>query len=150
MLWTGVLVVLATSVFPDIQNALYAVELIRSGIEILSQSFASVQQFRIGRALFVCAITGLVILFSDQDWGSAGFKCFRRSDLAWGMSLLGSTVAAVLISTAMFASYHIYQGWEPTIGIFAIGILWAIAFCKLRTIWPLVVAHATADFVAFL
>ena len=62
-------------------------------------------------------------------------------------ALLKSTTLAVLITTAMFASYHIYQGMESAIGIFFLGLVYAIAFVRLRSLWPLAIAHAVTDMV---
>lgn len=65
-------------------------------------------------------------------------------------ALTGSTWLAVLATTAMFASYHIYQGGEAVIGIFAFGLVFAYAFVRLRSIWPVFIAHAIADFVGLM
>ena len=64
--------------------------------------------------------------------------------------LIGSTWFAVLATSTMFASYHIYQGWESMIAIFALGLVYAFAFVRLRSIWPVFIAHALADFVGLL
>jgi len=64
--------------------------------------------------------------------------------------LLGSTSAAVLVSTVLFASYHFYQGLASVIGIAAIGLVYAISFCLFRRLWPLCLAHAIADIIALL
>jgi membrane protease YdiL (CAAX protease family) len=57
--------------------------------------------------------------------------------------LFRSTWAAVLITTAMFASYHVYYGDAASvIGIAAMGLVYATAFCFLRRLWPLWLAHA--------
>jgi membrane protease YdiL (CAAX protease family) len=62
--------------------------------------------------------------------------------------LLRSTWLAVLITTVMFGSYHLYQGVGPAIVIAASGLVYAAAFCWFRRLWPLCVAHALADFIA--
>jgi membrane protease YdiL (CAAX protease family) len=59
--------------------------------------------------------------------------------------LLGSTTSSVLVSTTLFASYHLYQGLEGTAGVFVIGLVFGIAFCWTRRLWPIVIAHAMAD-----
>ena len=64
--------------------------------------------------------------------------------------LLRSTLIAVLVTTAMFASYHVYEGVVAVIGTAAIGFVYAIAFCLLRRLWPLCVAHALANIMLFL
>jgi len=61
--------------------------------------------------------------------------------------LFRSTWLAVLVTTALFASYHVYYGAVWTIGIAAIGLVYAIAFCICRRLWPLCVAHALGNIV---
>jgi membrane protease YdiL (CAAX protease family) len=62
--------------------------------------------------------------------------------------LLSSTWAAVAVTTAMFASYHIYQGVGGVISAAAGGIVYAIGFCWFRRPWPLCFAHAAQDILA--
>jgi membrane protease YdiL (CAAX protease family) len=64
--------------------------------------------------------------------------------------LLNSTFAAVFITTVLFAAYHLYQGIVPMVGVFVLGLVYAGAFCYLRRLWPLIIAHAIADFVGFM
>jgi membrane protease YdiL (CAAX protease family) len=64
--------------------------------------------------------------------------------------LLRSTWFAVLVTTALFASYHVYQGIGGTVGAAAIGFVYAVAFCLLRRLWPLCVAHALHNIVVWL
>jgi membrane protease YdiL (CAAX protease family) len=61
--------------------------------------------------------------------------------------LLKSTIVAVLISTALFASYHLYQGAQGAIGAGATGLVYAAAFCLSRRLWPICFAHALHNFV---
>jgi membrane protease YdiL (CAAX protease family) len=56
--------------------------------------------------------------------------------------LLGSSVAAVLLTALMFGSYHIYQGVGPAISIIGGGIVYGASFCLLRRLWPIWLAHA--------
>lgn len=64
--------------------------------------------------------------------------------------LLNSTWQAVLIPTLLFTSYHVYQGIGGTIDVAIYGILMSVAFCTLRRIWPLVLAHAFSNIIGFL
>lgn len=64
--------------------------------------------------------------------------------------LLNSTWAALLITSFLFAAYHIYQGAAMAIGIMGAGLIFGGAFCLWRRLWPLVIAHALADFVGLL
>ena len=63
-------------------------------------------------------------------------------------SLLNSTIKSVLLSSLLFASYHIYQGIGPTLLIGLLGLCFGIAFCYLRRLWPLLIAHAAMDIEA--
>jgi membrane protease YdiL (CAAX protease family) len=62
--------------------------------------------------------------------------------------LFHSSVKSIVVSSLIFASYHLYQGIGATIWIFFVGLAFGCAFCWLRRIWPLVIAHALMDFVA--
>lgn len=64
--------------------------------------------------------------------------------------LLKSTCAALLITTLLFATYHLYQGTASAIGIAGVGLVYGGAFCLWRRLWPLVIAHAVADFVGMM
>jgi membrane protease YdiL (CAAX protease family) len=64
--------------------------------------------------------------------------------------LLRSTWLPVLITSAVFGSYHLYQGVVPAIGLFASGLVYAVSFCFLRRLWPLCIAHALVNFTLFL
>ena len=66
------------------------------------------------------------------------FKALERHDtqLIVGVSVLLRVVA------------HIYQGPVGAMSILAFGILMALAYVRFRQIWPLIVAHIVADFVA--
>ncbi len=64
--------------------------------------------------------------------------------------VLRSTWSAVLITSLLFAAYHLYQGVGSMIGIAVLGLVYGTAFCVCRRIWPLVFAHAVADFTGWL
>ncbi len=64
--------------------------------------------------------------------------------------LLRSTWAAVLVTSLLFASYHLYQGVTPAIADVALGLLFAVWFCLLRRLWPLCLAHALHNFILHL
>jgi membrane protease YdiL (CAAX protease family) len=65
-------------------------------------------------------------------------------------SLLESTWKSVLLTTIMFASYHVYQGAWSLLWISATGIVLGCAFCFLRRLWPVVIGHAMIDLLASL
>ena len=55
--------------------------------------------------------------------------------------LLRSTLAAVLVTTILFASYHLYQGPAGVISAATTGLVYAVSFCLFRRLWPVCVAH---------
>ena len=56
---------------------------------------------------------------------------------------------ALIISAAMFASYHVYQGYWTLVPHFYFGLLLGLAFVLTRRIWPLVVAHTIYNVLAY-
>ena len=64
--------------------------------------------------------------------------------------LLHSTWSSVLLTSALFASYHLYQGLVSASYIFWFGMVCGVAFCMTRRIWPIAIAHALQDVVASL
>ncbi len=71
-----------------------------------------------------------------------GYLMTRLRQLAW------SPFAAVAASALLRASYHLYQGWGGFAGNLAMGILFGIAFLRLRRTWPFVIAHFLLDAAA--
>lgn len=63
--------------------------------------------------------------------------------------LLRSTWLALLITSLLFAAYHTYQGMVSAIGAIVFGMAYGTAFCWLRRLWPIALAHALADFFAY-
>lgn len=61
--------------------------------------------------------------------------------------LLDSTWLSLLATTVLFAAYHAYQGYIGVLNAAIVGLLYGTAFCLFRRLWPLVVAHALADYV---
>ncbi len=61
--------------------------------------------------------------------------------------LLPSTWLAVLVAALLFGSYHLYQGVAATIIVTGTGVIYGIAFCLTRRLWPLCVAHTLHNFL---
>jgi membrane protease YdiL (CAAX protease family) len=55
---------------------------------------------------------------------------------------------AIAISTAIRLLYHLYQGAIAFIGIVPFGLVVAWWYARTGRLWPVIVAHALADFVA--
>gem|GEM_PF-1238311 len=64
--------------------------------------------------------------------------------------LLHSTPLAVLVTTALFASYHVYQGPAGLIHAAAVGLIYGTIYSFQRRLWPVCIAHAIADIVGTL
>ena len=71
------------------------------------------------------------------------------------IKLFSSPWLPILISSAVFASWHFYEGPLGVINAFMIGLVLGTCFAYTRRIWPLIVAHFAYDailtliFVAF-
>ncbi len=74
-----------------------------------------------------------------------------RAYLITRLSQLGlHRINAVLVSSAVFASYHIYQGAWATVQVFLMGAVFGTVFALSRRFWPLVLSHTGANIVATL
>jgi membrane protease YdiL (CAAX protease family) len=60
-----------------------------------------------------------------------------------------SPLVAVLASSLIRGSYHLYQGFGPFVGNFAMGLLFCWLYKKYGRVMPLVVAHSLVDIDAF-
>lgn len=59
--------------------------------------------------------------------------------------LLGSSLKAVLLTSVLFGSYHLYQGAHGAGSALVLGLVYGAVFCWSRRLWPLVAAHALWD-----
>lgn len=57
----------------------------------------------------------------------------------------GSAVHATIWSSALFASYHIYQGPLATAQVFVSGVLFCLAFIVHKSIWVGIVTHTALN-----
>jgi membrane protease YdiL (CAAX protease family) len=71
-----------------------------------------------------------------------GYLVTRLRQLAW------SPFAAVAASALLRGAYHLYQGWGGFAGNLAMGVLFGVAFLRLRRTWPFVIAHVLLDAAA--
>lgn len=55
---------------------------------------------------------------------------------------------AIMASTAIRTSYHLYQGPLALVTIVPLGLIFAWAYATRGRLWPLIAAHALADIVA--
>jgi membrane protease YdiL (CAAX protease family) len=61
--------------------------------------------------------------------------------------LLRSTWASLVVTSLLFASYHVYQGIGSAIDHLFSGLLYGGFFCLFRRLWPVVFAHALFNIV---
>ena len=59
--------------------------------------------------------------------------------------LLSKPWLAIAIANALFASYHLYQGWLAMVGVFVFGISLSVAFKLTKSIWPLIIGHTIVN-----
>lgn len=72
-----------------------------------------------------------------------GYLLRRLSQLGW------APLAALLFSSLLRATYHLYQGIGGFIGNFVMGVIFVLLYRRWGRVMPLVVAHALIDIVAF-
>ncbi|MEU3603632.1 type II CAAX endopeptidase family protein [Streptomyces sp. NPDC006798] len=72
-----------------------------------------------------------------------GYLLHRLGQLGW------TPTAALLASSVLRGSYHLYQGIGGFIGNVVMGVVFVLLYRKWGRLGPLVVAHALLDIVAF-
>ena len=60
-----------------------------------------------------------------------------------------SPVAAVIATSVLRGLYHLYQGFGAGLGNLAMGLVFGYVYVRTGRLWPLIVAHALIDAVAF-
>ncbi|MGO4444420.1 CPBP family intramembrane glutamic endopeptidase [Mycobacterium sp. 2YAF39] len=60
-----------------------------------------------------------------------------------------SVVAAVILTSVLRGLYHLYQGFGAGLGNLAMGLVFGYVYVRTGRLWPLIVAHALIDAVAF-
>lgn len=72
-----------------------------------------------------------------------GYLLRRLDQLGW------TPMAALVASSVLRGSYHLYQGIGGFIGNMVMGVVFVLAYRRWGRVGPLVVAHALLDIVAF-
>ncbi|MDX1925041.1 MAG: type II CAAX endopeptidase family protein [Pirellulaceae bacterium] len=98
----------------------------------------------IGWGTFLLCLVGLIANSLAEELAMRAYLIPRFEDL------FKSTALAVGLSSALFASYHAYQGTENMVAIFFSGVVYGIFFCICRRIWPLVVAHTVSNMLVYM
>lgn len=60
-----------------------------------------------------------------------------------------SPMAAIVVSSLLRGVYHLYQGFGAGLGNLAMGLVFGYVYLRTGRLWPLIVAHALIDAVAF-
>jgi membrane protease YdiL (CAAX protease family) len=81
-------------------------------------------------------------LYEEFVW--RGFLLRRFSQL------FGSAFTGLLVSSFLFASYHLYQGSAGFVLAAFSGLIWGAATLATRSLWPAVVAHTLFNIYATL
>jgi uncharacterized protein len=58
-------------------------------------------------------------------------------------------VAALIASSLLRGVYHLYQGFGAGLGNLAMGLVFGYVWLRTGRLWPLIIAHALIDSVAF-
>jgi membrane protease YdiL (CAAX protease family) len=89
----------------------------------------------------------LVLAAFANGWAEevivVGFLLTRLRQLRW------NPVAAVIVTSLLRGFYHLYQGFGAGLGNIAMGLVFGYVYLRTGRLWPLIVAHALIDVVAF-
>jgi membrane protease YdiL (CAAX protease family) len=58
-------------------------------------------------------------------------------------------VAALVVTSLLRGTYHLYQGWGAGLGNMAMGLVFGYVWQRTGRLWPLVIAHGVIDTAAF-
>lgn len=83
----------------------------------------------------------IVIGFADFANAFAEEFAMRGLLLTLLIRLWNSRLWAVIVSSACFASYHIYYGLYGMQWIFIMGLFFGISFVVMRRLWPIILCH---------
>jgi len=83
------------------------------------------------------------LMVVSKIMGATSEEFIMRGYLITRLRSLGPNVlVSSLISAALFASYHIYEGPVAVVGVFVMGLIFTIPFLATKSIWPGVAAHS--------
>jgi hypothetical protein len=89
----------------------------------------------------------LIMAAAANAWAEevlmVGYLLTRLRQLHYGR------YAALLISAVLRGAYHLYQGFGGFLGNLAMGLVFGWVWQRTNRLWPLVIAHAVIDVVAF-
>jgi membrane protease YdiL (CAAX protease family) len=73
---------------------------------------------------------------------AVGYLMTRLRERGWQWS-------AIVASASLRGTYHLYQGFGPAVGNFAMGLIFGWLYQRTGRLLPLVIAHVLLDVVAF-
>jgi membrane protease YdiL (CAAX protease family) len=111
--------------FPDAAHLAASVRVVRSGIPVA----VTLTLPWINGLFEEVFISGYVISALKERWGEQ---------------------VAINVSVALRLSYHLYQSAAGVIAILPLGLLFGYWYARTGRLWPLIVAHAALDLIAFL
>lgn len=80
--------------------------------------------------------------------GIAEELVFRSFLIAAMFHASGSIVVAVIVSIAVFAASHAYQGWTGVLRVALLGLVLTAPFLLTGSVYPSIIAHAALDILA--
>jgi membrane protease YdiL (CAAX protease family) len=92
------------------------------------------QWFRVVRAVLMAVTAGVT-----EEIVVRGYFQTRLEQLG------ARTAVILLVPTALWGVFHVYQGLGAALTIFCLGLLYAWYFHRTRRLWPLVLAHVLFD-----
>ncbi|ABF40944.1 Abortive infection protein [Candidatus Koribacter versatilis Ellin345] len=97
--------------------------------------------------LFTIASPGILVIYLlvNAWYEELIARAYFMTELT---ALTGSAWLAVVLSTIVQASYHLYQGWYNAFSVGLIFFAYSLYYAKTRNIFPVIVAHTLQDLVA--
>ena len=134
--WSVLLYFGGSIAYKTIYTLIYAL-----GLTSVSRHTASGQ---VGDALFGTGISVFTILF--QFLNPFFEELVVRAYLMTGIkALTNSALLAIVISTGLQASYHLYQGVPMALSAGGMFLIFSIFYAKTNRITPIILAHLYAD-----
>jgi membrane protease YdiL (CAAX protease family) len=92
---------------------------------------------------FIILVPALLIAAFAEELAMRAYLIPRLRELGLNW------VSAVLVSSALFASYHLYHGAAATAYIFLYGLVLGGVFLLSPRVWPITVAHTLQNVVIY-
>ena len=96
------------------------------------------------------SLGSIVLIFVASAANGFAEELVMRSYLLTRLSeIIGSKLAAVLLTSILFAAYHSYQGRYGVLSALIVGLVFGTYFAKTNRFWPIFVAHFIMDALPF-